>query len=43
MNFSNYNKYKPLILRIFLGLTALFWGYEKLTLEKLVNSYTAGS
>ena len=40
MHFSNYNKYKPLILRVFLGLTILFWGYEKLTLEKLVKSYT---
>ena len=38
MHFSNYNKYKPLILRVFLGLTILFWGYEKLTLETLVKS-----
>jgi uncharacterized membrane protein YphA (DoxX/SURF4 family) len=40
MNLNNYNKYSPLILRVFLGLTILFWGYEKLTLEKLVKSYT---
>jgi len=40
MDFSHLNKYKSLILRVFLGLTMLFWGYEKLTLEKLAKSYT---
>ncbi len=40
MDFSHLNKYKSPILRGFLGLTVLFWGYEKLTLEKLVKSYT---
>ena len=39
MDFSHLNKYKSPILRVFLGLTVLFWGYEKLTLEKLVKSY----
>ena len=29
-----------LILRFFLGFTVLFWGYEKLNLEKLAKSYT---
>ena len=40
MDFSHLNKYKSLILRGFLGLTMLFWGYEKLALEKLAKSYT---
>ena len=40
MDFNHLNKYKSLILRGFLGLTMLFWGYEKLTLEKLAKSYT---
>jgi uncharacterized membrane protein YphA (DoxX/SURF4 family) len=31
---------RSLILRFFLGVTVLFWGYEKLNPEKLVNSYT---
>ena len=39
MDFNQLNKYKSPILRGFLGLTVLFWGYEKLTLEKLVKSY----
>ena len=33
------DKYKSLILRMFLGFTVLFWGYEKLRLEKLVSAY----
>jgi len=33
-------KYTSLILRVFIGLTVLFWGYEKLMVEKLVQSYT---
>ena len=33
-------KYNGLILRIFLGLTVLFWGYEKLVIEKLIKTYT---
>ena len=32
--------YRGLILRVFLGLTVLFWGYEKLVVEKLTQSYT---
>jgi uncharacterized membrane protein YphA (DoxX/SURF4 family) len=40
MDFNHLNKYKSLILRGFLGITVLFWGYEKLTLGKLVQSYT---
>jgi uncharacterized membrane protein YphA (DoxX/SURF4 family) len=32
-------KYNSLILRIFIGLTVLFWGYEKLVVEKLTQSY----
>ena len=32
-------KYNSLILRIFLRLTVLFWGYEKLVVEKLTKSY----
>jgi uncharacterized membrane protein YphA (DoxX/SURF4 family) len=40
MDFKRADQYKPLILRIFLALTVIFWGYEKLTLEKLVKSYT---
>jgi len=33
-------RYNGLILRVFLGLTVLFWGYEKLVIEKLTQSYT---
>jgi putative oxidoreductase len=40
MEFVKYEKYRALILRIFLGFTVLFWGYEKITLEKLVGGYT---
>ncbi len=40
MEFGQYEKYRALILRIFLGVTVLFWGYEKITLEKLVSGYT---
>ncbi len=39
MNFQKYEPYRAMILRLFLGLTVLFWGYEKLTLEKLAGSY----
>ncbi len=39
MDFSRYERYESLILRIFLGLTLIFWGYEKLVLPKLVDSY----
>lgn len=31
--------YKHLILRIFLGLTIMMWGYEKLVVGKLAGSY----
>ena len=40
MEFGKYEKYRALILRIFLGFTVLFWGYEKISLEKLVGGYT---
>ena len=40
MEFGKYEKYRALILRIFLGFTVLFWGYEKISLEKLVGAYT---
>ena len=33
-------KYNALILRIFIGLTVLFGGYEKLVVEKLSKAYT---
>ena len=33
-------KYNGLILRVFIGLTVLFWGYEKLVVEKLPKAYT---
>jgi uncharacterized membrane protein YphA (DoxX/SURF4 family) len=33
-------RYSGLILRVFIGLTVLFWGYEKLVVEKLTQSYT---
>ena len=39
MDFKRADQYKPLILRIFIALTVILWGYEKLTLEKLVKSY----
>jgi uncharacterized membrane protein YphA (DoxX/SURF4 family) len=39
MKFTRLDRFSPLTLRVFLGLTVLFWGYEKLTLEKLVGSY----
>ena len=39
MDFSRYERYESLILRFFLGLTLIFWGYEKLVLPKLVESY----
>ena len=39
MDFSRYERYESLILRIFLGLTLIFWGYEKLTLPKLAETY----
>ena len=40
MKLRKFDKLKSLILRFFLGFTVLFWGYEKLSLDKLVNSYT---
>ena len=33
-------KYNGLILRVYIGLTVLFWGYEKLAVEKLSKAYT---
>jgi uncharacterized membrane protein YphA (DoxX/SURF4 family) len=39
MNLENCRKYESLILRVFLGLTLIFWGYEKLTVAKLEGSY----
>lgn len=32
--------YNDLILIILIGLTVLFWGYEKLVVEKLSKAYT---
>ncbi len=40
MQFANYEIYRAPILRIFLGFTVLFWGYEKITLETLANEYS---
>ena len=40
MAVNHHSKYNGLILRVFIGLTVLFWGYEKLTVEKLTQSYT---
>jgi uncharacterized membrane protein YphA (DoxX/SURF4 family) len=40
MEINDNAKYNGLILRVFLGLTVLFWGYEKLVIEKLTKSYT---
>ncbi|NER28259.1 MAG: hypothetical protein F6J89_11655 [Symploca sp. SIO1C4] len=39
MNWELYERYESLIWRIFLGLTLVFWGYEKLTVPKLASSY----
>ncbi len=39
MDFSRYEPYESLILRLFLGLTMIFWGYEKLALPKLADTY----
>ena len=40
MNANEITKYNGLILKFFLGLTVLFWGYEKLVVEKLTDAYT---
>ncbi len=39
MDWRHYERYESLILRVFLGLTLIFWGYEKLVLPKLAQSY----
>lgn len=39
MDWSRYQTYESLILRIGLGMTLLFWGYEKLTVSKLAEAY----
>ena len=39
MDMKRFEPYESLILRIFLGITLVFWGYEKLTVAKLANSY----
>jgi len=39
MDFKRYEPYEGLILRIFLGVTLIFWGYEKLTVPKLAEMY----
>jgi len=39
MDFRRYEPYENLILRIFLGLTLIFWGYEKLTVPRLAEIY----
>jgi uncharacterized membrane protein YphA (DoxX/SURF4 family) len=40
MAVNNHVRYNGLILRVFLGMTVLFWGYEKLVVEKLTKAYT---
>lgn len=40
MAVNNNARYNSLILRVFIGLTVLFWGYEKLAVEKLPKAYT---
>jgi len=40
MSANDNARYNGLILRVFLGLTVIFWGYEKLVVEKLIKSYT---
>lgn len=39
MDGSRYQVYESLILRVGLGVTLLFWGYEKWTVPKLVEAY----
>jgi uncharacterized membrane protein YphA (DoxX/SURF4 family) len=39
MDMKRFEPYESLILRIFLGLTLVFWGYEKMTVLKLTKSY----
>lgn len=39
MDFKRYEPYESLVLRIFLGLTLIFWSYEKWTVPKLAQSY----
>ena len=39
MDWQRYEPYEGLILRIFLGLTLIFWGYEKLSIPKLADTY----
>ncbi|MCI0528537.1 MAG: DoxX family protein [Nitrospira sp.] len=39
MDFKRYEPYESLVLRIFLGLTLIFWGYEKLMVTKLAEIY----
>ncbi|MGD2180387.1 hypothetical protein [Lusitaniella coriacea] len=39
IDFKRYERYESLILRVFLGLTLIFWGYEKLVLPKLAATY----
>ena len=40
MKAKDKTKYNTMILRVFIGLTVLFWGYEKLVVEKLSSAYT---
>ena len=42
MDGLRYQAYESLILRIGLGFTLLFWGYEKLTVSKLAEAYPMG-
>ena len=39
MEWSRYQVYESLILRIGLGVTLLFWWYEKLAVPKLAEAY----
>ncbi len=39
MDFKRYKPYESLVLRVFLGLTLILWGYEKLAVAKLAEVY----
>ncbi len=39
MDFNRCEPYESLILRIFLGLTLIFWGYEKLAVPQMSQMY----
>lgn len=39
-DFKRYEPYESLLLRVLLGLTLIFWGYEKWTVPKLAQGYS---